>query len=323
MPPADPRLQTRVGALPLRTPVLAASGTFGNGLEYADFLDLAALGGLVTKSVTAEPTAGNPPPRVTETPAGMLNAIGLQNEGVERFCGEILPPLAAALRGAPPAAPAAGPPARLVVNVAGKRPEDYAAVVDRLAGEEAIDALEINVSCPNVREGGMAFGVCAESCEGLIADLRRRTAQPLWVKLSPNVTDITEPARAAEAAGADALVVANTLLGLVVDVETRRPVLGNGTGGLSGPAVRPVALRLVRQVHEAVQVPIIGVGGVASAEDAVAFLLCGASAVEVGTMNFVEPAICQRLAADLEAWLFTHNETAEGLVGALESEPPA
>ena len=308
------RLQTAVGSLSLANPVLTASGTFGNGTEYGAFYDLRCLGGLVTKSVTPRATRGNPPPRIAETPAGMLNAIGLQNEGVEVFRATHLP----ALRTALSPAPAGRPPTRTVVNVAGHAADDYAAVVEALEGEDGIDALEINVSCPNVKSGGIAFGVAPASTETLVRDLRRRTDRPLWVKLSPNVTDIGEPARAAEAAGADALVVANTLLGLAVDVDRRRPVLANVTGGLSGPAVRPVALRLVWQARQATALPIVGVGGIATAEDVVAFLLCGASAVEVGTMNFIEPGVAARLVDDLDARLADRDETVGELIGALD-----
>ncbi|MFH0911345.1 MAG: dihydroorotate dehydrogenase [Planctomycetota bacterium] len=300
-------LETTVGALTLANPVLSASGTFGNGTEYADFVDLNRLGGIVTKSVTARPVAGHAPPRVAETPAGMLNAIGLQNEGVEVFCRECLPKLKDFAT-------------KVVVSVAGESPAEYAAVVDRLEGEGRVDALEINVSCPNVKRGGMTFGVSAELSAELVQRLRRRTGKPLWVKLSPNVTDIAPIARAVEGEGADALVVANTLLGMAVDIERRRPVLPNVTGGLSGPAIRPVALRLVWQARQAVAIPIIGVGGVASHEDAVAFFLCGASAVEVGTMNFVRPDATVRLVEDLAEWLQAHHETVRGLVGALDLE---
>jgi dihydroorotate dehydrogenase (NAD+) catalytic subunit len=299
-------MATTLGPIQLKNPVLTASGTFGNGAEYADFIDLNRLGGIVTKSVTPSATTGNPPPRVTETPSGMLNAIGLQNEGVDVFCTEILPKLDACT-------------APVFVNVAGKTTKDYVQVVERLNAEERIAGLEINVSCPNVKEGGMAFGVCAETCAELIQDLRGRTSKPMMVKLSPNVTDITAIAKSVEGAGADALVVANTLLGMVVDIETRRPILANGTGGLSGPAVRPVALRLVYQVSQAVSCPVVGVGGVATAEDAIAFLMCGASAVEVGTMNFVDPTTTVQIIDGLASWLEAHDETVTSIIGTLNA----
>jgi dihydroorotate dehydrogenase (NAD+) catalytic subunit len=319
--PAD-RLRTRLGSLELANPVLTASGTFGNGPEYAQMVECARLGAIVTKSVTRDPTRGNPPPRVAETPAGMLNAVGLQNEGVEAFCEEILPQLRQTLEGSAARAATGGPdapPTRVIASVAGKRADEYAAVTERLGGESRVDALEINISCPNVKEGGLAFGARAQTAEALVGELRKLTPKPMLVKLSPNVTDIAEVARATEAAGADALVVANTLLGMAVDVRTRRPVLANITGGLSGPAVRPVALRLVWQTHRAVRIPVVGVGGVASAEDAVAFLLCGASAVEIGTMNFVEPGITERVVDGLAKWMTDEGETVDNLVGALRT----
>lgn len=299
-------LHTDVGSLRFTSPILGASGTFGNGGEYADFLDLNAIGGFVTKSVTARATRGNPPPRVAETPSGMLNAIGLQNEGVEFFCKELLPPLNDVS-------------CRVIVNVAGHAEDDYAAVVERLNDESRVDALEINVSCPNVTHGGMAFGVCAEVCGGLVGRLRKLSSKPMWVKLSPNVTDITTIARAAEDAGADAVTVSNTLLGMAVDVERRRPILSNITGGLSGPAVHPVALRLVWQVSRAVKIPVVGVGGIASVEDVVAMLLCGASAVQVGTMNFVKPDTLATLNNGLRDWLEAHDATVASLVGTLQT----
>jgi len=236
----------------------------------------------------------------------MLNAIGLQNEGVAHFRREILPPLE-------------GVAARVIVSVAGASAGEYVEVAGELDEEARIDALELNISCPNVKEGGIAFGVSAEATESLVRAVRERTGKPLFVKLSPNVADIRAIARAAEAGGADAVVVANTLLGMAVDVEKRRPVLANVTGGLSGPAIRPVALRLTWQVAGAVGIPVIGCGGIASAEDVVAFLLCGASAVEVGTMNFVDPPLAGRLPAELGEWLSARGETVESLIGRLET----
>ncbi len=300
----SPRLATKIGSLSLTSPFLTASGTYGSGKEYTDFLDLGVWGGIVTKSVTLEPRRGNPPPRVVETPAGMLNAIGLQNEGVDYFLRELLPPLQAAAR-------------RVIVNIAGRTVEDYVALAERL-DQSGVDALEVNVSCPNVKEGGMAFGVRPETCAAVVGALRPRTRLPLWVKLSPNVADITLPAQAAVDAGADALVVANTFLGMAIDIEKRRPILANVTGGLSGPAVHPLALRLVWQVAQAVKLPIVAVGGVRGVRETVAFLLAGASAVEVGTMNFVEPGVGARLPRELDEWLAAHDETVAGLVGGLK-----
>ncbi|MBN1258109.1 MAG: dihydroorotate dehydrogenase [Planctomycetes bacterium] len=310
-----PCLETTLGELTLSNPLLTASGTFGSGVEYAEFIDLRRLGGIVTKSVTAKPTAGNPPPRVTETPSGMLNAIGLQNPGLEVFCSETLPELSSHLDAS---AWRPGTP-RVIVNVAGKATEEYAEVVERLDAEARVDGMEINISCPNVKEGGMAFGICATTCAQLVGELRKRTRKPLLVKLSPNVTDITEIARAAEGSGADVLVVANTLLGMAIDIERRRPILTNITGGLSGPAIHPVALRLVWQVSQAVNLPVVGVGGIASAEEVVAFLMCGASAVEVGTMNFIDPAATMKILEDFTSWLAGHGESARSIVGALQT----
>ncbi len=302
----NPRLKTRVGTLELDNPILPASGTFGSGKEYADFYDIARLGAVVTKSVTLAPTRGNPPPRVAETAAGMLNAIGLQNEGVEVFLDEILPPLRARAR-------------KVVVNVAGKAEEDYVELTRRLAASPA-DVLEINISCPNVTEGGIAFGVSAGCAADLTRKLRRAAgAKPMWDKLTPNVTDIAEIARAVEDAGADALVVANTFLGMAVDIERRRPILANVTGGLSGPAVHPLTLRLLWQVRQAVKCPLVAAGGVAGVREVVAFLLCGASAVQVGAMNFVEPGIGARLVDELDLWLRERGETVEGIVGTLKA----
>lgn len=301
------RLFTGLGKLSLQNPVLTASGTFGSGIEYEDFIDLNSIGGIVTKSVSLEPRKGNPPPRIAETPSGMLNSIGLQNEGVEHFCRELLPPLKDLQT-------------KIIVSVAGKSSEDYIAVTKRLAEEDVIDALEINVSCPNVKEGGMAFGVCADTCGTLIKDLKKITDKYMLVKLSPNVTDIKPIAKAIEDAGADALVVANTLLGMAVDIEKRKPVMANIMGGLSGPAIKPVALRLVWQVASCVKIPIIGCGGISSAQDIVEFLICGASAVEVGTMNFVYPDITVKMVHDLDKWLEERNESVAGIIGTLEEQ---
>lgn len=298
------KLKTRVGAIELENPVMPASGTFGSGKEYQDFYDIGRLGAVVTKSVTLGPTKGNPPPRVAETPSGMLNAIGLQNEGVDVFLKDLLPPLREKA-------------AKVIVNVAGKSEEDYLALTERLAGAP-VDALEINISCPNVKEGGITFGTCPDTAGRLVEKLRGVAGEkPMWVKLTPNVTDITAVAVAVEQAGADALVVANTFLGMAVDIEKRRPILSNITGGLSGPAIHPLALRLVWQVRAKVACPIVAVGGVRSVKEIVSFLLVGASAVQVGAANFVEPGICARLADELADWLDAHGTTVEELVGGL------
>ncbi len=298
------RLRTRVGAVEFDNPIMPASGTFGSGKEYADFYDLGRLGAVVTKSVTFHPTRGNPPPRVAETPSGMLNAIGLQNDGVDYFLQNLLPPLR-------------GQAKKVVVNVAGKCDEDYLALVERLA-DAPVDVLEINISCPNVKEGGITFGTDPVVAGALVRQLRRAAGdKPMWVKLTPNVTDIVPIAKAAEAEGADALVVANTFLGMMVDVEKRRPILSNITGGLSGPAVFPLVLRLVWQVRAAVKVPIVAAGGVHGVEQVLAYLMAGASAVQVGAMNFVEPGICSRLVDNLNAWLQSHDTTVEEVIGTL------
>ncbi len=297
-------LAVQIGSLHLANPIMSASGTFGSGKEYADFFDIGTLGAVVTKSVTLNPTRGNPPPRIAETPSGMLNAIGLQNEGVDVFLSDLLPSLREKAR-------------RIVVNVAGKTESEYIQLTERLA-ETCIDAIEINISCPNVKEGGIAFGVCPDTAGNLVAKLKKAAAnKPLWVKLSPNVTDITVVAKAAEAAGADALVVANTFIGMAVDIEERRPVLANVTGGLSGPAIHPLALRLVYQTAQSVSCPVIGVGGIQSVKEAVAFMLAGAVAVQVGAMNFVDPGITGALVSDLADWLQKHHATAADIVGTL------
>jgi len=286
--PAD--LATRLGPLALANPVLAASGTFGFGLEMARIAEVQKLGAVVMKSVTVKPRAGNPPPRIVETPAGMLNAIGLENPGIDAFLRTVLPQ--AAKLGVP-----------LVANIAGETTDEYAALARRLSAEAAgaIVAIELNVSCPNVGAKGLHFGVAPELLQGLVAAVRAETELPLIVKLSPNVTDIVAVAQAALAGGADALTLINTLLGLAVDLSARRPRLANVTGGLSGPAVKPVALRMVHQVWRATRAPIIGLGGITSAEDALEFIVAGATAVAVGTWNFVEPARSSVLPAEIAA----------------------
>ncbi len=304
MPKPRISLATVVGRVRLRAPVLLASGTCGYGTELAGLIDFRLIGGLVAKSVTARPRPGHPMPRVVECAAGMLNAIGLANVGVEAFCREKLP----ALRRLP---------CVKIANVAGSTPEEYRQVVARLEREPGLDGLEINVSCPNVRAGGLEFGRDPRVLARLVAALRRRTRRPLWVKLSPNVTDIAPLARAAQDAGADALTVANTLLGLRFDLERRRPVLANVTGGLSGPAVKPVALALVYRAAGAVSIPIVGCGGIETGEDAVEFFLAGASAVQVGTATFREPAAGARVAREIAAYLRCRGPAAlRSLIGA-------
>ena len=280
-------MRVRIGALELRNPVLTASGTFASGREYADFVDLARIGAVVTKGVSLEPWAGNASPRIAETPSGMLNSIGLQNPGVEAFCSGDLAWLAT--QDVP-----------VIVNVSGHSVADYARVAERLDAEAGVDGFEVNISCPNVDEGGMAFGTTCPAAAEVTAAVRGVTTKPLIVKLSPNVTDIADIARAVESAGADAVSCINTLLGMAIDVETFRPRLARGIGGLSGPAIRPVAVRMVWQVAQAVRVPVIGMGGIMEPGDAVEFLLAGATAVAVGTANFVDPRSAERIAEGLE-----------------------
>ncbi len=271
-----PDLSVPIGALRLKNPVISASGTFGYGLEFAPFYDISRLGAVVVKGLSLAPTAGNPPGRIVETAAGMLNAIGLQNIGVERFVADVVPRLEDA-------------GAVFVANIYGRTAEEYEAIAERLSAVASLAAIEVNASCPNVKQGGMAFGATADGIAGLTGRVRKRTAKPLWVKLSPNVADIAGIAAAAEDAGADAVSLINTLVGMAVDHRTRRPRLANVTGGLSGPAIKPVALRMVWEAARRVRIPVIGIGGIQSAADALEFLLVGAAAVQVGTANFRNP----------------------------------
>ncbi len=275
-------MSVTLAGLRLRSPVLTASGTFASGREFADFIDLERLGAVVTKGVSLEPWEGNRGPRIAETASGMLNSIGLQNPGVEAFCATDLVWLAEI-------------EVPVIVNVSGHSADEYAAVIERLEREPGISAYEINISCPNVDAGGMAFGTACAPAERVTRACRSATSRPLIVKLSPNVTNITEIARAVESAGADAVSLINTLLGMAIDARTFRPRLARIVGGLSGPAVKPVALRMVWQVANAVDVPVIGMGGIADAEDAVEFMLAGATAVSVGTANFVDPTSAIRI----------------------------
>jgi dihydroorotate dehydrogenase (NAD+) catalytic subunit len=293
------------GGLILRNPVLTASGTCGYGLELEPFLDLSRLGGIVVKGLSPQPRAGNPPARICETPSGMLNAIGLQNIGVDAFVRERLPALR---RHATP----------VVANVFGETYGDYDRVADALAGAEGLAGVELNLSCPNTAEGGMIFGVDPRAVERITRSVRGRVRVPVWVKLTPNVTDIREIARAAVAGGADALCLVNTFVGMAIDVRTRRSLLANGSGGLSGPAIRPLAVWLVHQVARAVTVPVIGMGGIVSGRDAAEFLLAGARAVQVGTATFNEPAAGLRILEELEAYCVEQRvEDLNELVGAL------
>lgn len=273
----------------LKNPVMTASGTFGAGLEYSEFVDLNCLGAVVTKGVSNVPWTGNPTPRIVETHGGMMNAIGLQNPGIEVFCERDIPFLKKY-------------DTKIIVNVCGKTTEDYCEVVERLSGE-AVDLLEINISCPNVKEGGIAFGQNAQSIEQITKELKKYAKQPIVMKLSPNVTDITEMAKAAEAGGADVLSLINTLTGMKIDIYKQTFALANKTGGVSGPAIKPVALRMVYQVANAVKLPIIGMGGIASAEDAIEFMLAGATAISIGTANFYNPTVTAEVVNGIEQYM--------------------
>jgi dihydroorotate dehydrogenase (NAD+) catalytic subunit len=297
-------MRVRIGSLELRTPVMTASGTFGSGREYAAFVDLSRLGALVTKGVSLHPWAGNDSPRIAETPSGMLNSIGLQNPGVEAFVANDLTWLAT--QDVP-----------VIVNVVGHSVEEYAAVAARLDAEETVSALEVNISCPNVDAGGMVFGTSCPAAAEVVRAVRASTSKTLIVKLSPNVTDIVEIARAVEAEGADAVSLINTLLGMAIDTRTFRPKLARGVGGLSGPAIRPVAVRMVWQVAAVVGIPVVGMGGITCAEDAAEFMLAGATAVAVGTANFMDPAATVRIADGLERFCAERGMTrVSGLIGA-------
>ena len=301
------KTQVHIGrGLTIKNPVMTASGTFGYGLEYGDFIDLNRLGGVLVKGTTLHPRQGNPYPRMAETPSGMLNAVGLQNKGVDYFCEHIYPTIF-------------GYDTVMIVNVSGSQVEDYIETAEKINALEGIPAIELNISCPNVKEGGMAFGVTCAGAASVVRAVRAVYDKTLIVKLSPNVTDITEIARAVEAEGADSISMINTLLGMAIDVEKRRPVLSTITGGLSGPAVKPIALRMVWQTAQVVKVPIIGMGGIASATDAIEFLLAGASAVEVGTYNFVDPSVTTQIVDGIEDYMQRHGFTdIQDLIGALQ-----
>ena len=301
------KTQVHIGrGLTIKNPVMTASGTFGYGLEYGDFIDLNRLGGVLVKGTTLHTRQGNPYPRMAETPSGMLNAVGLQNKGVDYFCEHIYPTIS-------------GYDTAMIVNVSGSQVEDYIETAEKINALEGIPAIELNISCPNVKEGGMAFGVTCAGAASVVRAVRAVYDKTLIVKLSPNVTDITEIARAVEAEGADSISMINTLLGMAIDAEKRRPVLSTITGGLSGPAVKPIALRMVWQTAQAVKVPIIGMGGIASAKDAIEFLLAGASAVEVGTYNFVDPSVTTQIIDGIEDYMRRHGFTdINDLIGALQ-----
>lgn len=299
-------LRVNIAGLELVNPVLTASGTFGYGLEYQDFVDLSQLGGIIVKGTTLLPREGNPYPRMAETAQGMLNCVGLQNKGVDYFCTHIYPLIKDIQT-------------NMIVNVSGNSPEDYAECAARINELDCIPAIELNISCPNVKHGGMAFGTTTEGAASVVKAVRKAYNKTLIVKLSPNVTSITDIAMAVQDAGADAVSLINTLMGMAIDTEKRKRVLSIGTGGLSGPCIKPVALRMVYQVAHTVQVPVIGLGGISNAKDAVEFLLAGASAIEIGTANFIDPAISIKVAQGIDEYLEKHGfANVKDIVGICE-----
>lgn len=300
-------LRVNIGGLEMKNPVMTASGTFGYGIEYADFVNLEDIGGIIVKGTTLNPREGNDYPRMVETPSGMLNCVGLQNKGVDYFCKNIYPEIKDINT-------------NMIVNVSGSSPEDYAECAARINELKGIPAIELNISCPNVKQGGMVFGVTTEGAAAVVKAVRKAYGKPLIVKLSPNVTSITDIAKAVEAEGADAVSCINTLMGMVIDIEKRKPVLSIGTGGMSGACVRPVAVRCVWQVAKAVNIPVVGLGGIMNAHDAIEFLLAGASAIEIGTANFIDPAVSVKVAQGINEWLDRHGcKSVTEIIGQLES----
>ena len=300
------KLNVSIGNLSMKNPVMTASGTFGYGLEYADFVPLEQIGGIIVKGTTLNPRQGNDYPRMAETPSGMLNCVGLQNKGVEYFCNNIYPQIKDI-------------DTNMIVNVSGSSPEDYAECAARIDQLEGIPAIELNISCPNGKDGGMACGVTCEGAASVVRAVRQRYHRTLIVKLSPNVTSITDIARAVEDEGADAVSLINTLMGMSIDIEKRKPRLSIGTGGLSGACVKPVALRMVWQVAKAVNIPVVGLGGISSAEDAIEFFLAGATAIEIGTANFIDPTITIKVKDGINEWLDKHGcESLHDIIGQLD-----
>lgn len=300
------QLNVKVGGLDLKNPVLTASGTFGYGLEFADFIDLNRLGGFIVKGTTLHPREGNDYPRMAETPSGMLNCVGLQNKGVDYFCEHIYPQLKDI-------------DSNVLVNVSGSSPEDYAECAARIDALDHIPGIELNISCPNVKDGGMAFGVTCEGAASVVRAVRQRYHKTLIVKLSPNVTDIASIAKAVEAEGADSVSLINTLMGMSIDIEHRKSRLSIGTGGLSGPCVKPVALRMVWQVARAVNIPVVGLGGIMNAADAIEFLMAGATAIEIGTANFIDPTTTIRVIDGMNEWLDNHGvKDVHEIIGCLK-----
>ena len=298
-------LKVNIGNLKLKNPVMTASGTFGYGPEYADFVELSEIGGIIVKGTTLKPRQGNDYPRMAETASGMLNCVGLQNKGVDYFCEHIYPEIKDI-------------DTNMIVNVSGSSPEDYAECAARIDALDNIPAIELNISCPNVKDGGMAFGVTCSGAASVVKAVRQRYHKTLIVKLSPNVTDITEIARAVEAEGADSVSLINTLMGMAIDIEKRKPMLSINTGGLSGPAVKPVAVRMVWQVAKAVNIPVVGLGGICNAHDAIEFMLAGATAIEIGTANFLDPQVTVKVKNGINERLDAHGcKSVSEIIGAL------
>lgn len=299
-------LSVNINKLQLKNPVMTASGTFGYGPEFADFIPLEGLGGIIVKGTTLKPRDGNDYPRMVETASGMLNCVGLQNKGVDYFCEHIYPEIKDI-------------DTNMIVNVSGSSPEDYAECAARINELDNIPAIELNISCPNVRQGGMAFGVTCAGAASVVKAVRARYDKTMIVKLSPNVTDIAEIARAVEAEGADSVSLINTLMGMAIDIEKRKPLLSINTGGLSGPAVKPVALRMVWQVAKAVKIPVVGLGGICNAHDAIEFLMAGATAIEIGTANFIDPQVTIKVRDGINEWLDSHGcKSVKEIIGTLE-----
>ena len=298
-------LRVKIHQMELKNPVMTASGTFGYGIEFADFVPLDELGGIIVKGTTLHPREGNDYPRMAETASGMLNCVGLQNKGVDYFCEHIYPEVKDI-------------GTNIIVNVSGSSPDDYAECAARVAQLERVPAIELNISCPNVRQGGMAFGVTCEGAASVVRAVRQHYPKTLIVKLSPNVTNIADIARAVEAEGADSVSLINTLMGMAIDVEKRRPVLSIGTGGLSGPAVKPIALRMVWQVARAVKIPVVGLGGIMTARDAIEFFMAGATAIEIGTANFIDPAATIKVRDGINRWLDEHGcQSVQEIIGVI------
>ena len=300
-------LTTHIGSLTMKNPVMTASGTFGYGVEFADFVNLEDIGGIIVKGTTLHSREGNDYPRMVETASGMLNCVGLQNKGVDYFCEHIYPEIKDINT-------------NMIVNVSGSSPDDYAECAARINALDRIPAIELNISCPNVKQGGMAFGVTPEGASAVVKAVRKAYDKTLIVKLSPNVTSIADIAKVVEDAGADAVSLINTLMGMVIDIEKRKPVLSIATGGMSGPAVKPVAVRCVWQGAKAVKIPVVGLGGIMNAHDAIEFMLAGASAVEIGTANFIDPAVTVKVANGINEWLDAHGcKSVSEIVGQLEA----